>query len=141
MNYPKRIDINGIIYEAVESVNESKWHDMTHNEMYGMNYWNLPNGEKPKMYSKKLDDSNSIDVALSGNEDSGFKILLSAYNEETDEDYEWGIIFKYNEDKDLALDAFEELIDNVSSIHADNIEDAIDDLEDIANSSNMISFV
>ena len=141
----RRIRINGKLYEAVNSncsrrnckLNESKWHDMTRKETYGMNYYNLPDGSAPKLYSKKLDDGSSIDVALSGNEGKGFKVLLSAFDDDTGEEFEWGAILSYNEDSDTAWDIFEEVVDEVSDVHADSLEDIVDELEVIADDNGL----
>ena len=143
----RRIKINGKLYEAVNSksfsrlnrkLNESKWHDMTRKETYGMNYWNLPDGSAPKRYAKKLGDGNTVDVVLSGNEGGkGFKVLLSAFDEVTDEEFEWGVVLHYNEDSDTAWDIFEEVADEVSDLRADSIEEAAGELEAIADDNGM----
>ena len=61
------IDINGTLYEAVEELSESKWHDFTKVDYYGYaGALDLPDGSKPKLYTKSITDTIEVNLILSG---------------------------------------------------------------------------
>lgn len=134
-----RIIINGQLYEAVESMNESKWHDFTKYDWYSYaGAAKLPDGSEPKIYSKNFSDEVGVDVILSGED-------YDRYGRYNDNYSTCDIVIDYYDENDPDDDSVSWTLGGLSQRKAfrvyDSIISKIDSIDDIDEPDSVRSII